>query len=87
MNNLKDPVRAGKIKKPSMQEKEGTTVHTGYMGTVQYKLEEFLYEEYNRSPLDITGVFHGKKIDVNSNEEVECSIKVRMQSVLLYLRL
>ncbi|CRG83002.1 hypothetical protein PISL3812_00350 [Talaromyces islandicus] len=63
----------------SMKTRQGTAVRTAYMGTVQYKLEEFIYEEYNPSLHDITGIFHGQRVDVNSNEEVECTVKVRMQ--------
>ncbi|QKX64056.1 uncharacterized protein TRUGW13939_11229 [Talaromyces rugulosus] len=62
-----------------MQARQGTTVRTGYMGTIQYKLEEFVYEEYDPKLHDITGVFHAQRVDTNSNEEVECTVKVRMQ--------
>jgi hypothetical protein len=62
-----------------MQAREGTTVRTGYMGSVQYKLEKFVYEEYDPKLHDITGVFHAQRVDANSNEEVECTVKIRMQ--------
>jgi hypothetical protein len=63
----------------SMKAKEGSTMNTAFMGSVQYKLLNLLYEYYNPAMHDLTGVFESRRVDTNTNEETDCLAVVCMQ--------
>ncbi|OKL63599.1 hypothetical protein UA08_02018 [Talaromyces atroroseus] len=62
-----------------MKAKQGSTIHTAFMGSVQYRLLNFLYEFYNPVLHDITGVFESRRVDTYTNEETDCLAVVCMQ--------
>lgn len=63
----------------SMTAKEHCVIGTAFMGTVQYRLAELMYEFYNPFMHDITGVFRSQRVDTNTNEETDCLAVVCMQ--------
>ncbi|KAH8703950.1 hypothetical protein BGW36DRAFT_404218 [Talaromyces proteolyticus] len=72
-------ISSNPLAKFSLRTRQNTILHTGYMGTIKYMLQTLIFEEYSTGLHAQIGVFEGQRVDVNTNEEVDCIIKVRMQ--------